>query len=129
MDAVLMQKDGRIDRTECIHKLKELCEAYGDILGRVILFGSVARGDHTEQSDIDLYVESKNTKITTAKLAESERFRKFKYALYDMYYNDIEYDILSFGGKRDILRVRGTTLWEQIKKDGVILYDKRADAV
>lgn len=128
MDAVLMQKDGRIDRTECIHKLKELCEAYGDILGRVILFGSVARGDHTEQSDIDLYVESKNTKITTAKLEQSSRLRKFEHRLYDMY-SGTEFDILAFGGKRDLLRVRKTLLWKQIEKDGVVLYDKRSEAI
>ena len=127
MENVLRPAGKLIDRAECIEKLKNLCEEYSDILGRVILFGSVARGDHTERSDIDLYVESKNTRITTAKLGENSRFRKFKHALYDMY--NTEYDVLSFGGTRDILRVRKTPLWQQIKKDGVILYDKRADVI
>ena len=117
-----------IDRTECIENLKKLCEEYSDIFGRVILFGSVARGDHTECSDIDLYVESKNPSITTSKLEKSSRLRKFEYALYHMYC-DTEFDILTFGGKRDILSVKKTPLWNQIEKDGVVLYDQRSKVI
>lgn len=60
-----------------------------------------------------MHLCEKSTKITTAGLEESARYRSFHYALYDMY-DGMEYDILSFGGKRDILSMRKSPLWDQI---------------
>jgi predicted nucleotidyltransferase len=92
----------------------------------VILFGSVARDEATSYSDIDLYVESDT--MTTGKLNTCKRFKDFHKDLYSSF-EGTEFDILSYGGTRDIALVKKTPLWEQIKKDGVVLYDKGTEAV
>lgn len=37
--------------------VEEATDRHGDAVGRVVLFGSVARGEATEGSDVDLFVE------------------------------------------------------------------------
>ncbi|MCL2518969.1 MAG: nucleotidyltransferase domain-containing protein [Oscillospiraceae bacterium] len=76
---------------------------------KVILFGSYARGDATEKSDVDLIVESggkmRNTKIFTlgGELLEVLPVRV-----------DV-YDILEIANP--------SALYENIQKDGVIIYE------
>ena len=76
---------------------------------RVILFGSYARGEATEKSDVDLIVESggkmRNTKIFTlgGELLEVLPVRV-----------DV-YDILEIANP--------SALYENIQKDGVIIYE------
>lgn len=112
-----------LNREEVITEVSNICKNYTDILGKVILFGSVARNEIKETSDIDLYIESSNLKLTTCKLLTSKRYDEFHSALYSLY-DDISYDLLTYGGIRDTTAVKKTPLWEQIQKDGVILYDK-----
>lgn len=112
---------------EIILKLKSICDMYSDILGTVILFGSYSRNEATENSDIDLYIEPRDERMTSAKLGSNARYKEFKYALYDGFGK--EFDLLTFGGKREIQSVRKTPLWKQIDKDGVIIYDQRAKAI
>lgn len=45
------------NKADVIKQLQMICNAYADILGKVILFGSYSRGEAGEQSDIDLYIE------------------------------------------------------------------------
>jgi len=47
---------------EYLRKLKRFKEQYSSEYGieRIGLFGSVARGEHTENSDIDVYYEGKS---------------------------------------------------------------------
>ena len=116
-----------MDRDQIIDELRIICKAYSDVLGLVILFGSYARGDNNQDSDIDLYIEPKDRQMTTAKLGENERYKAFKIALYNTFRRD--FDLLSYGGKRDIGNIRKSSLWEQIKTDGVLIYDQRAEAV
>ena len=115
----------KIDRQSCIEKIGEICAEYADILGRVILFGSVARSENTETSDIDLYVEPLDLTMTSGKLEKNKAYREFRLRLFDLYDGKVDYDILSFGGKRDLQNIRKTMLWEQIERDGIILYDGR----
>ena len=117
----------KIDRQNCIERIGEICAEYADILGRVILFGSVARNETTETSDIDLYVEPLDLAMTSGGLEKNKAYREFRLRLFDLYDGKVDYDILSFGGKRDLQNIRKTMLWEQIEKDGVILYDGRAE--
>lgn len=117
----------KIDRQNCIERIGEICAEYADILGRVILFGSVARNETTETSDIDLYVEPLDLAMTSGELEKNKAYREFRLRLFDLYDGKVDYDILSFGGKRDLQNIRKTMLWEQIERDGVILYDGRAE--
>ena len=119
----------KIDRQNCIEKIREICAEYAGILGRVILFGSVARSENTETSDIDLYVEPIDLTMTSGKLEKNKAYREFRLRLFDLYDGKVDYDILSFGGKRDLQNMRETMLWDQIEKDGVVLYDGRAEKV
>jgi len=52
----LTEKEKQVVK-ELVDELKKL---YGDNLSRVILYGSKARGDATEDSDIDILVVLKN---------------------------------------------------------------------
>ena len=115
----------RVDRQSCIENIGRICAEYASILGRVILFGSVARSENTEASDIDLYVEPRDSAMTSGKLERNKAYREFRLKLFDLYDGKVDYDILLFGGKRDLQNIRGTALWEQIERDGVILYDGR----
>lgn len=110
-----------------VNTIREICEKYPDILGTVILFGSYSRGEATAESDIDLYVESKDINITTNRLCTSSRYRDFKYELYDSIPK--AFDVLAYGGKRDVGKIRKSPLWRQIEKDGILIYDQGAKAI
>jgi len=49
-------------QTEYLHKLKQFKQEYASKYGieRIGIFGSVARGEQTEKSDIDIYYEGKS---------------------------------------------------------------------
>ena len=114
-------------REETVRKLKEICGRYTDILGTVILFGSYSHDDADLSSDIDLYIEPKDISMTTSKFGANKRYKEFKYTLYDSFPTDL--DLLAYGGKRDITTMKNSPLWVQIQKDGVIIYDQRAETV
>ena len=112
-----------LSKDDVIKQLRKICTNYTDILGLVILFGSFSRGEATASSDIDLYVEPKESNTTTMKFGNNKRFKEFKYSLYDNL--PFDFDILSYGGKRDLAAVRRSSLWGQIEKDGVLIYEQR----
>ncbi len=112
---------------EVNEKLRKICEEYGDILGLVILFGSYSRRQATEESDIDLYIEPKDYSMTSSKLWNSKRYRSFQHELFNSFSQ--EFDILAYGGKRDLHNMKTTPLWRQIQKDGVTIYDERTKTV
>jgi len=115
------------DRGYIIEKLKNICSEYSDILGMVILFGSISRNEGKDDSDIDLYVESKELKMTTDKLCTSKRYKDFRKDLSRSFEKSL--DVLAYGGKRDTGLIRKSMLWKQIEKDGVLIYDQRTKAV
>ena len=49
-------------KNEYLHKLREFKQQYSSEYGieRIGIFGSVARGEQTENSDIDIYYEGKS---------------------------------------------------------------------
>jgi predicted nucleotidyltransferase len=112
---------------EVVKRLQEICNLYTDILGKVILFGSYSRNEQNADSDIDLYIEPKDNSMTTARFGANKRYKDFKYTLYDSFPN--EFDLLSYGGKRDIAAVKKSPLWEQIEKDGIVIYDEGTKAL
>jgi len=50
------------DVDECLYKLRQFKQQYSSEYGieRIGIFGSVARGEQTENSDIDVYYEGKS---------------------------------------------------------------------
>ena len=108
-----------MNREDVVKKLEEICKEYSDILGTVILFGSYSRGEATERSDIDLYIEPRDKSVTTKKMYKNKRYYEFKCTLYDTF--PCEFDLLVYGGKRDLALVKKSRLWGQIEKDGVTL--------
>ncbi len=94
----------------CIENIGRICVKYAGILGRVILFGPFARSESTEASDIDLYVEPRDLAMTSGKLEKNKAYREFCLKLFDLYDGKVDYDILSFGGKRDLQNMKETAL-------------------
>jgi predicted nucleotidyltransferase len=115
------------EQIEIVQELRKICCEYSDILGLVILFGSYSRGEQTADSDIDLYIEPKDADMTTTQFGKQKRYKEFKYDLYDSFPN--QFDLMSYGGRRDLKSIRKTPLWSQIAKDGVIVFDQRTEAV
>lgn len=109
-------------REDIVKKLGNICDSYTDILGKVILFGSYSRDEATSESDIDLYIEPVDSKMTTAKFGSNKRYKEFKYTLYGEFQK--EFDLLAYGGQRDLENIRKSPLWKQISKDGIVVYDK-----
>ena len=108
-------------------KLHSICEEYSDILGLVILFGSFSRREASEKSDIDLYIEPLSSEITTSKFWKNRRYKEFQNNLFESFPQ--EFDLLAYGGKRDIDNIKKSPLWEQILMDGVTIYDQRSKAI
>ena len=54
-------------QTEYINKLRQFKQLYSSEYGieRIGIFGSVARGEQTENSDIDIYYEGKSQGLTS----------------------------------------------------------------
>lgn len=114
-------------REDLVSELRGICENYSDIFDFVVLFGSTARGDCLDSSDIDLYIESDT--LTTTKLLRDIKFDKFTLDIYSILgTKKMDYDLIS-KGKNEIKYSRNSSLYNQITKDGVILYDKRTKNV
>ncbi len=87
-------------------------EIYGDKLKSVILFGSYARGDYTDGSDIDLIILLEDMK---APLAERENYFN------EIWQLDLKYDtvisIIPF--KEEEYRIRKLPVILNAKKEGI----------
>lgn len=90
-------------REAVLKQIRDLAAQYG--LRKVILFGSRARGDFKERSDIDLAVSGGN--ISAFALAVDEETDTL-----------LQYDVV------DLSRPVDAALLDNIRKDGVILYEK-----
>lgn len=90
-------------REAVLKQIRDLAAQYG--LCKVILFGSRARGDFKERSDIDLAVSGGN--ISAFALAVDEETDTL-----------LQYDVV------DLSRPVDAALLDNIRKDGVILYEK-----
>ena len=109
-------------RSELDIVLKELTEQIYDLLGdkldKVVLYGSYARGDNTEESDVDVLV------LTNM---EPEENRRILWTLNKIFSRvGLEHDILlsrfrldkkAFHARKSIL-----PFYQNIEKDGVVVY-------
>lgn len=86
-----------------LEQIRSIAEQYD--LCSVILFGSRARGDFKDRSDIDLAVSGGNTSAFA--LAVDEETDTL-----------LKYDVV------DLDRPVDTALLDNIRKDGIILYEK-----
>jgi len=96
---------------ELVEELKKL---YGDNLSRVILYGSKARGDATEDSDIDILVILKNIQNFSF---EKKRVREISWKI------SYKYDLLLsiiIRNEQEYLR-KDTPLLMNIEKEGIVL--------
>jgi len=99
---------------ELIEKLKEV---YGDNLVKVILYGSKARGDSTEDSDIDIMVVLKNF----------DKWENEFNKIFDIVYEvETKYDyevLISFIIKRQIeFNISNMPLMLNVKDEGINLW-------
>ena len=90
-------------RDVVLQQIRDLAAQYG--LRKVILFGSRARGDHKERSDIDLAVSGGD--IPGFALAVDEETDTL-----------LQYDVVNLDSRVD------AALLENIEKDGKVLYEK-----
>jgi len=92
--------------------------ALGDKLEKVILFGSYARGDFDEESDIDIFV------LADIQPEDADRARDGIHGLLGDV--DLEYDVvtcLHIACSAVFHRfVRVTPFYKNVVKDGVVLY-------
>ena len=96
--------------------IPEVVSIYGDLLVSVILYGSVARGTQTEESDIDiaLMLKSEETEDMRERMTD---------AVVDL---ELEYNkvlsVLRIDYKQFRLWENTMPFYKNMKKDGVILW-------
>ena len=93
-------------------------EIYGSELKAVILYGSYARGDYTESSDIDIMILVDMSDIELKSYGE-----KLSYMTYD-FHLDHDIDIKPIAKSEEIFNkwVVNYPFYSNIHKEGVILY-------
>jgi len=107
--------------------LKHLREAEGDNLLRVVLFGSVARGDDSEDSDIDVFILLKNYDKTGAeKITIKERILGIATAVEEMYDHEVYISPLIRSEETYLKNRRSSLIYYNIADEGVLLYAKDA---
>ena len=102
---------------EYVPKIKDI---YGDKLVKVILYGSYARGDYNEDSDVDVMVLLD---------IDNNLLRKETKGIFDVTYDlNLERDtyiVPIIKGKKFFNRWQNISpLFRNIKKEGIILYDQ-----
>ncbi len=90
-------------RPQIIQEIKELAQKYG--IQKVILFGSRARGDYRNVSDIDLAVSGGNIAAFAMDVEEETTTL-------------LKYDVVNLDGSVQ------KELLDAIEKEGVMLYEK-----
>ena len=91
-----------------LQNLLALAKEFG--VKKMALFGSRARGDCHERSDIDLAVWG---------IGDARLYLDFEEAVEERTMTLLSFDIVDMDG----LAV-SNALWEEIKKDGIVLYEK-----
>ena len=100
--------------------VKKGIEVLGDIIFKIILFGSYARGDFEEDSDVDIMI------LLNCPRSDLPKYRRLLSVIssdasldnnvtVSLMVNDKE----TFYGKMDIL-----PFYQNVQKDGVVLYEK-----
>ena len=90
-------------KAHVLEEIKELAVKYD--IGKVVLFGSRARGDYRDRSDIDLAVSG--GKIDLFSLAVEEETSTL-----------LKYDVVNLEGSVQ------SELLDSVEKEGILLYEK-----
>ena len=107
--------------------LQLLREAEGDNLLRVVLFGSVARGDNNEDSDIDVFILLKNYDKTGAeKVAIKERILDIASHVEELNDHQVYISLLIDSEETYLENRRRSLIYYNIADEGVLLYAKDA---
>ena len=89
-----------------------------DDLIKIILYGSYARGDYSELSDIDLFILVKNDKEELSNILNTIIDKLFELDLkYNITINPLIENSKTFNKYKDY-----SLLFENIEKEGVVLY-------
>ena len=91
---------------------------YGEHLNRIILYGSYARGDHREDSDIDIMI--------LLDISDMD-IKKYRHSLSDMTYDfNIDHDIdikpIAKSEEQFLHWLSAYPFYQNIDREGVILY-------
>jgi len=90
---------------------RKVRERFGDCVEKIILFGSHARGDYGEDSDIDLLVIVKDRKI-------EYELRKLVYSFIPKVGKLISVKIIE---SEDYRRLKDTSFIRSIEREGVVI--------
>jgi len=91
---------------------------------KVILFGSYANGDPTEDSDLDVAVILDSDEILDNFTQRMERWRPVAKAVREVHYQ-IAMDIIVYSkAEIDYLKKEGDSFLEEIESTGKVLYEK-----
>jgi uncharacterized protein len=90
---------------------------YGDRLAKIILYGSYARGDFNDESDIDFMVILKDEEVRTSR----EILNTYKLLYHLALKNDIEVSMFAASQKRYDLATKA--FYRFIKKEGITVYE------
>jgi len=94
---------------------------------QVILFGSVARGDDHEDSDIDVFVLLKDYDETgTVKVATKERILNIASAVEEMNNHQVYISPFIRSEKTYLKNRRSSLIYFNIADEGILLYEKDA---
>ena len=114
----IMEKIQDMDLRKMLLELEEKLRVYGNKLKAVILYGSVARGTATEESDIDIMVLVDGT---------AQELRTFEDQLSDVS-TDISikyfkvFSIIDISYQEYMRWVNTSPFYRNVSKEGVILY-------
>lgn len=97
--------------------VKSLKSMLGDELSQVILFGSLARGAATPQSDVDLLIVLKENEGENAR-------RKIRSRLGKKWNTEFSLIVRSTDQMKN-MRKEGTPLYEEIQRDGIVIYRRK----
>jgi len=107
--------------------LERLYEVEGDNLMRVILFGSVARGDDNEDSDVDIFIMLKNyDKNVKEKITIKERILNIASQVEELNGHQVYISPLINSEETYLKDRRRALIYYYIADEGVLLYDKGA---
>ena len=99
--------------------IKELVAIYGNHLKKIILYGSYARGDYRDDSDIDIMILLNISDIEAKSYQESLSEITFNYNFdFDMDINPIAHSEEVFNKWRNAY-----PFFKNIEKDGITIYD------
>lgn len=112
-------------REEILEELKKIYTG-NRFFTKIIVFGSTARGDYKEGSDIDIYYESK---FPLSKLCSFKDYKKMKEDVHNIIfdYNEgrsseyIEIDALILNPS-EIKKFKESGIWENIDREGIVLW-------